>query len=350
MFRVFFKLCFLKGKIMFNKLRLAQLLSAIVFITASISVSADIFVTNDRGGASVTVYENSASGDALPIREFGVSSGPRGIYVDTVNGEIFVATSNGVIDVFDINANGMVMSLRSITRSGGDFQGIHVDTANNEIFVADRQGNAILVYSRTATGSATPLRSVDLGSEQPRGVSVNANELYVAIRDEVLTFSRTASGSATPLRVITATSELSQLTFDKANSELVVANFGWDTNAIQIWPSAQNGGAAPVRSIIGANTELSSPRGVTVCTNTGEYMAISRNDNAINIYPAGTNGDVAPTRRIIGGNTNLDSPRFIAVTGCDPASVVPVPTMSVWGLGILAGLLGLMGFVRRRKA
>ena len=33
-----------------------------------------------------------------------------------------------------------------------------------------------------------------------------------------------------------------------------------------------------------------------------------------------------------------------------PLPATPVPTMSVWGLGILAGLLGLMGFVRRRKA
>ena len=32
-----------------------------------------------------------------------------------------------------------------------------------------------------------------------------------------------------------------------------------------------------------------------------------------------------------------------------PPPAAPVPTMSVWGLGILAGLLGLIGFVRRRK-
>jgi len=32
------------------------------------------------------------------------------------------------------------------------------------------------------------------------------------------------------------------------------------------------------------------------------------------------------------------------------AVAIPIPTISAWGLGILAGLLGLMGFVNRRKA
>ena len=39
----------------------------------------------------------------------------------------------------------------------------------------------------------------------------------------------------------------------------------------------------------------------------------------------------------------------VGFTGAPPAPATPIPTISAWGLGILAGLLGLMGFIRRRK-
>lgn len=326
---------------------------AIVLIAASLSANADIFVTND-GSYTVTVYANSAAGDQTPLRELDVAEQPRGIDVDTGNSEIFVATQGGSIFVYDINASGATAPKRTIT-SSGDFQGIHVDTANNEIFVADRDG-FIHVYSRTATGGGAPSRSLTINAE-PRGVSVNAGagELYVTIPDEVLTFARTASGVTAPLRTITSTlGDMSQITFDPAKAELVVANHGSD--AIRVWPRTADGAASPTRSIIGLNTLLDSPRGVAVCSGTGEYLATARNDDLITVYAAGANDNVAPLRTIGGSATQLDSPRFIAVTGtgCSTAPIISaaIPVLGPQGLLALAALLGFLGirFARRRPS
>jgi len=336
-----------RGEYMFNKSRLVRrtlgtLVFVIALITASLSANAEIFVTNDDD-YTVTVYANSASGDAAPIRKFDVPARPRGIHVDT---EIFVATqwSDNSIYVFDIDADGADLPIRTIDTEG-DLQGIYA--SSSEIFVADRDGDRILVFARGATGSAAPLRSILLDDE-PRGVSVDvaAGELYVSISNDVLTFSLGASGSAVPLRTITSSlGDMSQVTFDRESETLVVANHG--SYSIQVWPRAQNGGASPIRSITGEQLRYSSPRGAAVCADTGEYFATSKDDDAILVYAANASGESEPLRIIEGDATGLDSPRFMQVTGCN---VIPVPTMSVWGLGILAGLLGLMGFVRRRKA
>jgi len=237
----------------------------------------------------------------------------------------------------------------------GDFQGVHVDTTNNEIFVADRSGGGnIIVYGRTANGPAAPLRTLAISGE-PRGVSVDAGagELYVSRSGQVLTFARAASGPAAPLRTIAplpSLGDMSQLTFDAARSELVVANHGWD--AIRVWPRAANGPVSPTRSIIGSNTLLDSPRGVAVCSD-GVYLATARYDDQITVYAAGASDNTAPLRTIGGAATQLSSPRFIAVTGgpCDAAvAATPIPVLSPLGLLTLTALLGMLGihFVRRQ--
>lgn len=58
--------------------------------------------------------------------------------------------------VFSRTANGNVAPLRSFGLGGS---GIAVDTANNEVFKVDST-NSISVYSRTATSSSTPLRTL----------------------------------------------------------------------------------------------------------------------------------------------------------------------------------------------
>jgi DNA-binding beta-propeller fold protein YncE len=311
----------------------------------SVSANADVFVTND-GASTVTVYANSAAGNQIPLREFGVARSPRGIYVDAGNSEIFVASQGGLVNVYDINASGTPTALRTITLSGGDFQGIYVNIMNNEIFVADRDG-FIHVYSRTATGAGAPLRSLTISGFEPRGVSVDASagELYVTGHDDVLTFARTPSGATGPLRTITsALGDMSQITFDAANAELVVANHG--LHAIRVWPRGANGAVSPTRSIIGLNTLLDSPRGVAVCD--GEYFAGARNANLITVYAAGANGNATPQRTIGGAATQLNSPRFIACGSVTSTATnaTNIPTMSAYGLVLT--MMGLLFVAVRR--
>jgi len=315
-------------------------------------VQAEIFVTTDPGH-EIQVFSNSASGSDAPLRSITGVYGARGIFVDPVNGEIFVARNSSQILVFDINADGAATPLRTINQDNsadddlGDFQGVHVDVANDEIFLANRDGS-VTVFDRMASGTIAPKRSlygVDTGLQQPRGVFVQGDELFVANNSyprSILVFSRTASGDVEPLRVITNTAapsmgELSQLLV--ANGEVTVASSG--DNSIRTWPSSTDDDAVPSRMIRGPNTELIKNRGVALCTDTDMLVVANRDDaqyddgTTLNFYSASANGDVVPTKSL----TTLEGPRFVSCTSGAVAS--PIPTLNNWGIALASLLLAL---------
>jgi len=117
---------------------------------------------------SLTVFADSAAGDAKPVRTI---QGPR-------------------------------------TKLNWPM-GIDIDTAHNEIAVANNGDNSILVFRRTARGDVAPARVIRgprTGISSPMGVAIDTtnDELWVANYGDhtALAFSRTASGDAAPKRVI----------------------------------------------------------------------------------------------------------------------------------------------------
>jgi DNA-binding beta-propeller fold protein YncE len=322
---------------------------------------AEIFVTTDSGN-TIQVFSNSATGNATPLRSITVGAQPRGIYVDQANGEIYVALVNDGVNVYSINATGAATPVRSFTQNSsgnpadlGDFQGIHV--ANDEIYIANRDGS-VTVFPRLTSGvNIAPSRSIvgaSTGVQEPRGVFVSGNELFVAENSprSIRVFTRTASGDVAPLRVITNTTapnlgEVSQLLV--ANSEVTVADFG--SGAIRTWPSITNGDTLPSRMIRGGTTLLNSPRGVALCSDSNTLVVANRNGDSLNFYATSADGDVAPTKTITGASTGLVGPRFVACTSDMAPATTPVPTLSEWGMIGLSSLLALGAFfgMRRRE-
>lgn len=147
------------------------------------TVNNEIFVTNIQNTANglvsiISVYARTANGDIMPVRTIsGSSTGlsyPYGIALDTVNNELFVvnvdATNilsiNATLAVFGRTASGNVSPLRTISVPTGSVltvqnspSGIAVDTVNNEIFLT-YGSSSILVYQRTASGNAIPIRTI----------------------------------------------------------------------------------------------------------------------------------------------------------------------------------------------
>lgn len=325
-------------------------------------VQAEIFVTTDSGSA-IQVFSDTASGNDAPLRTITGVTGPRGIFVDSINGEIFVATRNDLILVYDINADGAATPLRTIDQNNaadsdlGDFQGVYVDVANNEIFVANRDG-AVTVFNRTASGPLTPKRSLygdSTGFYEPRGVFVEGDELFVSEYgrynpdlgsrvNSVRVFSRTASGDTAPDRVITNTAtpsmgELSQILV--ANGEVTVADMG--SNAIRTWPSTTNDDVVPSRMIRGGTTEFNSPRGVALCTDTNTLVVANKGADTLTFYSASADGDEAPTKSL----TTLDGPRFVSCTS--EAVSAPIPTLNNWGIALASLLLALGTIITLRR-
>jgi hypothetical protein len=179
----------------------------------------EIFVTNRGSSAnSVTVYSRTASGNVAPVRTIaGPDTGlntPGSVTLDLANGEIYVTSPVlNAVQVFARTDSGDVAPKRMLVGAGTNLQGPWIavpDPAHDELYVTNSNGNSVTVYPRTASGDTAPTRTIAGAAtlmDTPRGLSLNAatEELVVAnfgtiANGSVTTFARTASGNATPLR------------------------------------------------------------------------------------------------------------------------------------------------------
>ncbi len=117
-----------------------------------------------------------------------------------------------------------------------------------EIFIADQAAPAIRVYSRTASGSASPLRSITGAAttlSSPGGLAVDATNAEVVVADypNVRVFSRTANGNVAPLRVFGG-SNASIARVDPVHDEIAVS----DGANISFYPRTATGTPAALRT------------------------------------------------------------------------------------------------------
>ena len=243
-----------------------------------------------------------------------------------VQAEIFITTDYGnAIQVFSETASGSDAPLRTITGLNTP-RGIFADSTNGEIFVALRNSQ-ILVYDINADGPATPLRIItqdnsaahSLGDFQGVHVDVANDEIFVANRDgSVTVFNRTASGTLAPKRSIYgASTDLSNPrgVWVQGN-ELFVANNSSPIRTILVFSRTAFGDAAPLRVITNMNnTSTSTSMGELsqIMVANGEVTVADFGRHAIRTLPSTTNGDFLPIRLITGGNTQLNKPRGVAL-------------------------------------
>lgn len=202
----------------------------------------------------------------------------------------------------------------------------------------------LVVSAPTAAHAAVtpPDRTIigaDTGMSDVRDVAVDASgAIYVATGTTVPVFAPGADGNATPVRVIAGAATTfgylegcrkcqgvrvgrewrcrpssrdqrggyrSQLPVGHGcppSGELYVANHS--APSVTVYSPTASGDAAPVRTIVGASTELSRPYGVAVGS-TGDIVVANYSSSTINVYVAGADGDVAPYRNIQGAATEI---------------------------------------------
>jgi len=191
--------------------------------------------------------------------------------------------------------------------------------------VANYYGNSITVYSRTASGSTVPRRTIRTGVITPLAVLLDPlhGEVYVA---------NATNGSArigsvqvydwfanypqdTPKRTIagpdTGLVASEGLALDLLRNELFVAND--DAATITVYPRTANGDVSPTRVIAGPNTSLDGPLSVTLDLIHDELIVINKvnyqgNAGLITVYPRSANGNVAPIRTIGGSLSTFNLP------------------------------------------
>lgn len=218
---------------------------------------------------------------------------------------------------------------RVLSDPNPNFSGVWVDTTNNELVVGDDNKHAVLVYARTASGAATPLRSIQglaTGIDYPSTVVVDVtnNRIWAVdddTSDRAVAFTRTANGNVAP-----------SITVDfKALALTEKRTWGWAADAVngEVAGTFQNGnsihffddiGSTDVRAIVGPATGLADPHGLFIDNVNNEVIAVNEGHTggglaapSITVHSRTASGNVAPLRTISGALTGLDQPKGLHV-------------------------------------
>ena len=312
----------------------------------------------------ITVYAQGASGDVKPIQEIiGSNTGlsyPIAVAVDK-SGEIYAVNYTGEVSgsghlgsitIYAPGATGNVSPIATIagqrTALSGP-QGIAIDPVNGEIYVSNQpigsdpaigslEEGSILIYPPGAKGNIAPLAKIhgsntELGA--PFGLTFDgAGNLYVASvvsgseTDSVAVFAAGSSGNVAPTRFIqcsrTELAEPIQVALDSSLNMYVVNHVGENHvgESVTVYAAGANGNVAPIRRITGDRTKLNYPFGVAVAGDGDVYVANTftlkfqeapKNRGSVTVYAAGADGNKAPIKTIEGPQTGLAGPNEIVI-------------------------------------
>ena len=282
------------------------------------------------GDNVVEITASDATGisasDSVTVKRFPVTGlyGPRGIAV-TASNEIFVASvSNAAIVVYSRTDSGNATPIRMISgpSTGLDYpQSIAMDFSGN---VLVQNSSSITVYPAWVAGDTAPIRTItgaSTGMASPRGIAVASDigEIFVANSSygapSVTVYPLMATGDVAPTRTIkgaaTGLGSPTDVGVDAGRNVIFVVDA--QKNAIAVFERNASGDVPPIRTISGAATGLGSPAGIAVDAINNEVFVTNGGNSSITVYAQGASGDVAPIRTISGSTTGLSGPSHIAV-------------------------------------
>lgn len=176
----------------------------------------------------------------------------------------------------------------------------------------------------TATASATPTASPTATPTRTATPTATATEtIYAAfggsLSGSVTEYPLAASGDATPSVTVqgsnTGLYEPLGITADSSGNIYVAdesAPSGGGPGSVTVYPAGSTGNQSPAATIVGSNTALSYPAGITV-DSSGNIYVTNTVGSAVTVYSHGSSGDVVPSAEIAGQNTGLSAPWGIAV-------------------------------------
>ncbi len=276
-------------------------------------VSAGTVQSVGPGSATITVSYSGVS-TTIPV---------------TVTAPTLAVASPDGVDLFYASATGSATPLRSIRGSATTI--VHacgVAELGGELFVADDGANAIDVWAVTASGNVAPDRVIST-SFTPVSIASDGTSIYVGASDGVSVFAPAASGAATPLQTITgsATTIANAAGIAVYQGELYVVD---QAGSVPVFPRTANGNVAPTREIGGAATGLDMPVGIAVGQSL-EFVTDATPDGQVQVYSPQSGGDAAPIGNFSGADAQLVTPTSAAVT----QTVVFVGTPSTQSIEVL---------------
>ena len=190
------------------------------------------------------------------------------------------------------------------------FQALAVDTAGNlyvsaSVVTSPPMLYEIQVYAPTATGAATPARTITSASLTAPATSIAVDatgEIYALTGNSISVFAATATGTSTPVRLISGALTLLNsprcIAVDSAQNIYIANTNG---NNVLLFSSTATGNVAPAGILSGAATGIATPLGVALNSAGDIYVASfnqpSNSSLVLEFAPAAT-GNAAPTRAL----------------------------------------------------
>jgi len=283
---------------------------------------------------TIDVYAADINGLAALTGSYPVGPASQtvvGVAVDGA-GNIYVAENEGLSNsLVVVYAPGSYTPSRTITMPtgstiiggyGADGGPVTVDTAGN-IYIATSNGatttnDSIYVFGPTANGAATPIRTI-FGSltqlQNPTQFALDAaGDLYAVMANSdilppiLVMYPAGSSGNVAPTLITSSQYTPDAVALDTAGN-IYITSGGTATSviatAIYEFPAGSTAGAAPIRTITGANVLLDRGTFLQVDAAGNIFVAgffgISsyQSGESIFVYGAKASGDVAPGSTLI---------------------------------------------------
>jgi sugar lactone lactonase YvrE len=227
----------------------------------------------------------------------------------------------GVIAIFCAVALAIVGLHRS---SGRAYSGVPTPT----LLVSDVDSYAVTAYSAASNGDVSPLPPVPTGLSEPQFVAFDANgNIYVTNwgTASITIYAKGSKGDAAPIATIggsnTGLETPNGIALD-ASGNIYVTDSGVGSVFVYSAPGKSTGllNEAPIDTITGVTTGLSSPEGIAVDPTSDNIYVADWGASSVFVYPAlggsgwsGGKYSVAPIDSISGPATDLYSPEGLAL-------------------------------------
>jgi NHL repeat-containing protein len=277
-----------------------------LFVADTANNAVDAFQSTDNGNVAPT--------SAISGVDTGLSS-PHGVAVGA-DGSIYVANDggSGSITVYGPGSSGDAVPIRTMTCGGlSTPAGIALDHAGN-LFVANSTGKSISVFSPTDTGCVAGnrvIKGIHTCLFEPQDVDLRSDGvIYVASSSAVLVFRATAHGDAQPIQKITGSNtqlfpHVNGVSLDSALNIYATSASVHNQARVTVYAPAATGNVAPIRMISGAATTLNSADKIEIDPTDQAFVTSGA---AVDVFAAGASGNVAPVQTITGSATTLVSP------------------------------------------
>src|SRR5208283_2535511 len=312
-----------------------------------------IFVGNN-GNNSVTAYPLGSNGNVGPVTRIsgtntklngalGVALDPTGNLYVTGCGGPCGGSGAGSFTTYQAGSNGDVTPFTAVAGSNTGFitaNGIARD-ASGKIYVVDNTGNSIKVFSAGSNGNVAPIATISGGNTlltRPNLIALDAGgNIYVTNFfggppncnsdtlgcGSVTEYAAGASDNATPIATIAGANTMLSgpvgVAVDPTTGNIYVGNEGNGTpGGVVIYsPGSGNRNVAPIASISGTNTGISSAQGVALDSDLNIYV-VHDGSSVSEFAPLGSstgNLNEKPIADITGYNTGL--------SGADGITIAP---------------------------